>query len=85
MRAAANRGALVYVEQTAEVNLVRSGSGVILIVRDGPVQLTADVISRTDGGLGDSVTVYNAKTNKVLSGTVVGPNQVELELPGDDE
>jgi flagella basal body P-ring formation protein FlgA len=85
MRAAANRGALVYVEQTAEVNLVRSGSGVILIVRDGPVQLTADVIARTDGGLGDSVTVYNAKTNKVLSGTVVGPNQVELELPGDDE
>jgi len=85
MRAAANRGALVYVEQTAEVNLVKSGSGVILIVRDGPVQLTADVIARTDGGLGDSVTVYNAKTNKVLSGTVIGPNQVELELPGDDE
>ena len=64
---------------------MRSGSGVILIVRDGPVALTADVIARTDGGLGDEVTVYNAKTNKVLSGTVTGPNRVELQLPGEDE
>jgi flagella basal body P-ring formation protein FlgA len=85
LRSATNRGALVTVEATTVVDLVKSGSGVILVVRDGPVQLTADVIARTDGGLGDSVTVYNAKTNKVLSGTVVGPNRVELELPGEDE
>ena len=85
MRVAANRGALVFVEQTAIVDLVKSGAGVILIVRDGPVSLTADVIARTDGGLGESVTVYNAKTNKVLSGTVTGPNRVELALPGEDE
>jgi flagella basal body P-ring formation protein FlgA len=85
LRTAANHGAVIEVEQTSVVTLVKSGSGVILIVRDGAVQLTADVIARTDGGLGDSVTVYNAKTNKVLSGTVTGPNRVELELPGDDE
>jgi flagella basal body P-ring formation protein FlgA len=85
IRAATNAGALVYVEQTTVVDLVKSGSGVILIVRDGPVALTADVIARTDGGLGDEVTVYNAKTNKVLSGTVTGPNRVELDLPGEDE
>jgi len=85
LRSATNRGALVYVESTTAVTLVKSGSGVILVVRDGPVQLTADVIARTDGALGDSVTVYNAKTNKVLSGTVTGPNRVELELPGDDQ
>jgi flagella basal body P-ring formation protein FlgA len=82
---ALNRGSLIYVEQTSIVNLVKSGSGVILIVRDGPVALTADVIARTDGGMGESVTVYNARTNKVLSGTVVGPNRVELVLPGEDE
>ena len=85
MRVAANHGALVFVEQTAIVDLVKSGAGVILIVRDGPVSLTADVIARNDGGLGESVTVYNAKTNKVLSGTVTGPNRVELALPGEDE
>jgi flagella basal body P-ring formation protein FlgA len=80
-----SRGGLLYVEQTAIVNLVKSGSGVILIVRDGPVALTADVIARTDGGMGQSVTVYDARTNKVLSGIVVGPNSVELNLPGEDE
>jgi len=85
LRSATNRGARIEVEQTSAVVLVKSGSGVILVVRDGPVSLTADVIARTDGALGDSVTVYNAKTNKVLSGTVTGPNRVELELPGEDE
>jgi flagella basal body P-ring formation protein FlgA len=85
VRAQLNAGSIVYVEQTTIVDLVRAGSGVILIVRDGPVSLTADVIARNDGGLGETVTVYDAKTNKVLSGTVTGPNRVELELPGEDE
>ena len=82
---AMNRGAQLFVEQTSIVELVKSGSGVIFIVRDGPVALTADVVARTGGGLGETVTVYNARTNKILSGTVVGPNRVELQLPGENE
>jgi flagella basal body P-ring formation protein FlgA len=85
MRAATNRGALIYVEETSIVDLVKSGAGVILVIRDGPVALTADVVARTAGGLGDTVTVYNARTNKILSGTVTGPDRVELQLPGDDD
>jgi flagella basal body P-ring formation protein FlgA len=85
VRSATSRGAQLYVEQTAVVELVKAGSGAILIVRDGPVQLTADVVARTGGGLGETVTVYNAKTNKILSGTVIGPDRVELDLPGEDE
>jgi flagella basal body P-ring formation protein FlgA len=85
MRAATNRGALLYVEQTSVVDLVKSGAGVILVIHDGPVALTADVVARTAGGLGDTVTVYNARTNKILSGTVTGPDRVDLQLPGDDE
>ena len=85
VRAATSRGAQLFVEQTSIVELVKSGSGVIFIVRDGPVALTADVIARTGGGLGDTVTVYNARTSKILSGTVVGPNRVELLLPGENE
>ena len=73
----------VVVTQRTSVNeLVKAGSGAILIVRDGPVALTADVIARTGGGLGESVTVYNAQTRKLLSGTVIGPDRVELVLPG---
>jgi flagella basal body P-ring formation protein FlgA len=85
MRAAAPRGSEISVEQTAIVDLVKSGAGVILVIHDGPVALTADVVARTDGGLGETVTVYNAKTNKILSGTVTGPDRVELDLPGEDE
>jgi flagella basal body P-ring formation protein FlgA len=86
IRAATPRGAIVFVEQTGVNELVKAGSGVILLVRDGPVVLTADVTARTGGGLGDSVTVYSAQTKKLLSGTVIGPDRVELVLPtGDTE
>jgi flagella basal body P-ring formation protein FlgA len=88
VRAATPRGAQIFVEQTMVNELVKAGSGAIFVVHDGPVALTADVIARTGGGLGDSVTVYNAQTNKVLSGTVTGQDRVELVLPdaheGDD-
>jgi flagella basal body P-ring formation protein FlgA len=82
LRAATPRGAVIFVEQTSVNELVKAGSGAILIVRDGPVSLTADVIARTGGGLGDSVTVFNAQTNKLLNGTVTGPDRVEIVLPG---
>jgi flagella basal body P-ring formation protein FlgA len=84
IRAATPRGAVIFVEQTMINELVKAGSGAILVVHDGPVSLTADVIARTGGGLGESVTVYNAQTNKLLSGTVTGPDRVELSLPGGD-
>jgi flagella basal body P-ring formation protein FlgA len=85
VRAATPRGQQIFVEQTSVNELVKAGAGAILIVRDGPVALTADVIARTGGGLGESVTVYNSQTNRVLSGTVVGPNRVELTLPEGEE
>jgi flagella basal body P-ring formation protein FlgA len=86
LRAATPHGAQIMPEQTIVNELVKAGSGAILVVHDGPVALTADVVARTGGGLGDSVTVYNAQTNKLLSGTVTGPDRVELVLPdeGDD-
>jgi flagella basal body P-ring formation protein FlgA len=85
IRAATPRGAQIFVEQTSINQLVKAGSGAILVVRDGPVELTADVIARTGGGLGESVTVYNSQTNRLLSGTVTGPDRVEVVLPGGDE
>jgi flagella basal body P-ring formation protein FlgA len=85
LRAATARGAAIFVEQTSVNQLVTAGAGAILLVHDGPVVLTADVIARTGGGLGESVTVYNAQTNKLLSGIVTGPDRVELMLPGGDD
>jgi flagella basal body P-ring formation protein FlgA len=79
---ATSRGALVYTEQTSAVELVKAGQPVVLIIRDGPVVLSADVVARTSGALGDSVAVYNASTQRSLSGVVTGPNTVVLVLPG---
>ena len=85
VRAATPRGQEIFVEQTSVNELVKAGAGAILVVHDGPVALTADVIARTGGGLGESVTVYNSQTNRILSGTVTGPNRVELTLPEGEE
>jgi flagella basal body P-ring formation protein FlgA len=79
---ATSSGALVYVEQTTAVDLVKAGQPVVLIIRDGPVVLSADVIARTSGALGDSVAVYNESTQRSISGVVTGPNTVVLILPG---
>ena len=76
------KGQSIFIDSTTADQIVKAGSTVIMIVRDGGVALTADVIARTSGGLGDQVIVFNPLTNKQLSGTVTGPGRVELELPG---
>jgi flagella basal body P-ring formation protein FlgA len=79
------RGAVVYVEQTGLPQLVRAGQPALLIVHDGPVALSADVVARTGGALGESVSVWDPQTQRALSGVVTGPNVVELVLPGSTE
>jgi flagella basal body P-ring formation protein FlgA len=85
VRAVIARGEVVYPELTAVNEIVRAGMPALLIVHDGPVRLAADVVARTSGGLGDSVTIFNPQTGRALSGVVTGPNTVELTLPGATE
>lgn len=82
LRAATAKNAPLFVEQTAADEVVRAGSPAVLIVHDGPVALAADVVARTSGALGESVTVWNPQTRKALAGTVTGRDRVELTLPG---
>jgi flagella basal body P-ring formation protein FlgA len=82
LSSATPKGAPLYVEQTVPDTLVKAGQAAILVVRDGPVALTADVIARTGGALGDTVTVFNPQTQKAIAAIVTGPNRVELTLPG---
>ena len=76
-------GKALYFEQTGINQLVLAGQPVVYIVHDGPVSVTADVVARTGGGIGQTVAVYNPTTRKALSGVVTGPGQVEYTLPGD--
>ncbi len=77
-------GQPIAIEQTLVNEIVRAGMSCVLVIRDRGVSLVADVIARSSGGLGDQVSLYNPQTNKLLSGTVVGPDRVELNLSGGD-
>jgi flagella basal body P-ring formation protein FlgA len=76
------KGQPVYLEETQVNQIVKPGSSVVLIVADGDVSVVAEAVARTGGGLGDEVTVYNPSTNATLSGTVVGPDRVQLDILG---
>lgn len=75
-------GAALYVEQTMPNAVVKAGQAAILVIHDGIVALVADVIARTGGAIGDTVTVVNPQTQKAIAGIVTAPNRVELTLPG---
>lgn len=79
------KGQPVTIEATSINQIVKAGATIVLIVRDSGVEVTADAIARTSGGLGDQVSVYNPSTNKALSGTVTGPGTVELDISGGDQ
>jgi flagella basal body P-ring formation protein FlgA len=76
-------GAPIYMEETQINQIVTPGQPVLYILHDGPVVVSADVIARTGGGMGQTVAVYNPITRKALSGVVTGPGTVEYTLPGD--
>lgn len=79
------KGQPIPIEATSENQIVKAGATVVLVVRDGGVEVTADVVARTSGGMGDQVSVYNPSTRKALSGTVTAPGTVLLDISGDDE
>jgi flagella basal body P-ring formation protein FlgA len=82
LSSATPKGAALYVEQTVPDTVVKPGQAAILMVRDGAVALTVDVVARTGGAVGDTVTVFNPQTQKAIAAVVTGPNRVELTLPG---
>jgi flagella basal body P-ring formation protein FlgA len=84
LNVAVGGGKALFFEQTGVNQLVIAGQPVVYILHDGPVAVSADVVARTGGGMGQVVAVYNPATRKALSGVVTGPGQVEYTLPGGD-
>lgn len=79
---ATRAGQPIAIESTQTNQIVKAGNTVVLIVHDGGVSVVAEVVARSSGGLGDEISVYNPQTSKTLSGTIVGPDRVELDLSG---
>jgi flagella basal body P-ring formation protein FlgA len=82
LNVAAASGATLYVEQTMPNAVVKAGQAAILVIHDGIVALMADVVARTGGAIGDTVTVVNPQTQKAIAAVVTAPNRVDLTLPG---
>jgi flagella basal body P-ring formation protein FlgA len=82
---AAAMGSPIYFEQTRQNEIVVAGQPAVYILHDGPVVISADVVARTSGAMGQVVAVYNPNTRKDLSGVVTGPGKVEYTLPGEDQ
>ncbi|HEV3088632.1 MAG TPA: flagellar basal body P-ring formation chaperone FlgA [Candidatus Elarobacter sp.] len=82
LNSATAKGAPLYVEQTVPDTVVKAGQAAVLMVRDGNVALTVDVVARTGGAIGDTVTVFNPQTQRAIAAVVTGKNRVELILPG---
>jgi len=83
--AAVRAGTPVTIEDTRVDQIVKAGNTVSLIVDSNGVRIATDVVARSSGGLGDEVSVYNPQTSKVLTGTVVGPDRVEVNLSGETQ
>ncbi len=80
MLSAVSKGQPIAILATTADQVVQAGATVIFILRGDGVTLVSDAIARTSGALGDTVSVYNTQTHKTLSGTVVAPNRVELDI-----
>ncbi|MFN2448627.1 MAG: flagella basal body P-ring formation protein FlgA [Candidatus Baltobacteraceae bacterium] len=74
------KGQAVSIGATSVNQIVKPGATVEFVVRDGGVAISAGVIARSGGGVGEQVFVFNPATGKQLSGTVTGPNTVELDI-----
>jgi flagella basal body P-ring formation protein FlgA len=60
---------------------VRAGDWINLtLVSSGGVMIRSKVISRQPGSIGDAIRVENPDTKKVLTGVIVGNQEVEVQL-----
>lgn len=63
---------------TNDVEIIRSGSTVRIIHKRGSLIVSAPGRAMESGSMGDVIKVRNQRTRSVLSGTVTGPDTVEV-------
>jgi flagella basal body P-ring formation protein FlgA len=58
--------------------IIKRGDRVTMIVKNGGIVLTAEGLATSDAGLGETVHLTNAATNKALDGIATGTNTAEV-------
>jgi flagella basal body P-ring formation protein FlgA len=72
-------GDIIWARAVQREKAVKRGEIVKVYMGQGNWQVTMQARTEQDGYVGDIVTVKNLKTNKLISGEVVGPNEVALK------
>jgi flagella basal body P-ring formation protein FlgA len=78
LRVSLRAGAPVRDRDLVKTSLVKKGDIVSIIAQSGGLKVTALGQARQDGALGQTITVVNQDSKKVISGRVIGPGQVEV-------
>jgi flagella basal body P-ring formation protein FlgA len=78
LKTALAAGAPLRERSLAQSFLVRSGDIVILVARQGNLNVTTPGEAKADGALGDIITVMNQSSKKNVRGRIVGPGRVEV-------
>lgn len=58
--------------------MVRRGETVTLTAQQGGLRVTATGEARQDGTLGETISILNTNSKKIISGRITGPGQVEI-------
>ncbi|MBF0250343.1 MAG: flagellar basal body P-ring formation protein FlgA [Alphaproteobacteria bacterium] len=61
--------------------LVGKGDRVTMVLATPQMQITAVGRAIEEGGEGDTISIANTQTNKVVEGVVTGPGQVRIDAP----
>ena len=72
-------GAVLETRDLAKQLLVRRGQAVTLVIESGSVRLSEAAVARSNGGLGDMVTVERPGSRRQLAGRVVDHGKVRME------
>ncbi len=58
--------------------LVRRGDTVSIVARQGGLKVTASGEAREEGSMGETISVINLNSKKIITGRIIGPSQVEI-------
>lgn len=58
--------------------VIRRGDMVTIVAKQGGLRVTASGQARQDGAIGETISVINVNSKKVITARVTGPNQVEI-------
>lgn len=71
-------GSVISKKNIRQQQLVHRNQEIDLVARKNAIEVTVKGIAKSDGGLNDSITVYNPSSKRTLEAVVIGTNKAEV-------